>query len=701
MFRFDFDNEIINPLMPSIIEGYNYDIFISYRQKDNKGDMWVSQFVQSLKTELESTFKEDISVYFDINPHDGLLETHDVDASLKDKLKCLVFITIISRTYCDPKSFAWEHEFKAFVEQASKDQFGLKIKLPNGNVANRVLLVRIHDLGSSDTKLCESVLGGVLRGIEFIYKEPGVNKPLTTDDDENKNLNKTKYRIQINKTAIAINEIISALKEEPIEPVFESTEFITVENKPIVKEKSIIVLPFENMSPDPDQEYFSDGLTEEIITDLSQIHDLLVISRSSAMTFKGTKKTIPEIAQAVKVRYVLEGSVRKANNNLRITAQLIDSRNDTHLWSEKYNGLLDDVFEIQEKVSRSIVDALKLKLSPEENKKIAEYRVDNLKVYECYLRARQDLWKYTEDSLTRAEQNLKNGLNLLGEHELLYAGLGQVYFQFYDSAIRQEEEYLNKLKDCIVKIFEYNPNSANGFQLSGLLKMKKENALKAYRDFKRAFELNPSDSETMLWLCYILSFHLGRNTLAAPLVKKVFEIDPLNPVTNSFAAIYYYMEGNFEKALENFKIWYEMAPDSVLAAWYYIMFMGWNHDYQGAYDFIDHFCQKNPETFFVKIFLLFKYCLQKDKEKALPLFTQEIKEVGWNDFGLPWFIANYYAMIEENDESLKWLERAVECGLINYPLLSEIDPIIGNIRGEERFKKLMERVKYEWENFEV
>jgi hypothetical protein len=114
--------------MPSLIPGYEYDIFISYRQKDNKGDHWVSEFVEALKTELESTFKEEISVYFDINPHDGLLETHDVDASLKEKLKCLIFIPIISRTYCDPKSFAWEHEFREFVEIASKDSFGLKLK---------------------------------------------------------------------------------------------------------------------------------------------------------------------------------------------------------------------------------------------------------------------------------------------------------------------------------------------------------------------------------------------------------------------------------------------------------------------------------------------------------------------------------------------------------------------------------------------
>ena len=205
--------------MASLIPGYEYDIFISYRQKDNKGDRWVSEFVEALKTELESTFKEEISVYFDVNPHDGLLETHDVDASLKEKLKCLVFIPIISRTYCDPKSFAWEHEFKTFIEQASKDKYGLKVKLTGGNVASRGLTVQIYELNPEDRKIVESELGGYLRGIEFIYKEPGVNRPLTPKDNGEKNLNKTSYRNQINKVALAINEIIGGFLNKPIKDI--------------------------------------------------------------------------------------------------------------------------------------------------------------------------------------------------------------------------------------------------------------------------------------------------------------------------------------------------------------------------------------------------------------------------------------------------------------------------------------------------
>jgi len=199
--------------MASLIPGYEYDIFISYRQKDNKYDGWVTEFVDNLKRELESMFKDKISLYFDINPSDYLLESHDVDASLKDKLKCLIFVPIISRTYCDPKAFAWENELKAFVNLASADQFGFKVKLSGGNVANRVLPIRIHDLDSADTRLFESVVGGVMRSIDFVYKETGVNRQLRAkDDDLSKSQGQILYRDQINKVSLAIREIIESMK---------------------------------------------------------------------------------------------------------------------------------------------------------------------------------------------------------------------------------------------------------------------------------------------------------------------------------------------------------------------------------------------------------------------------------------------------------------------------------------------------------
>jgi hypothetical protein len=197
--------------MASLVPGYEYDIFISYRQKDNKHDGWVTEFVNQLKGELESTFKEDISVYFDINPHDGLLETYSVDKSLEVKLKSIIFIPIISRTYCDPKSFAWQHEFVAFNKLAMNDRFGRDLKLANGNVASRILPLKIYDLDPEDKILLENELGSTLRSVEFIFKSPGVNRPLKPDDSRSENLNHTYYRDQINKVANVIKEIISGL----------------------------------------------------------------------------------------------------------------------------------------------------------------------------------------------------------------------------------------------------------------------------------------------------------------------------------------------------------------------------------------------------------------------------------------------------------------------------------------------------------
>ncbi len=203
--------------MPSLIPGFEYDIFISYRHKDNKYDGWVSEFVANLRKELDATFKEDISIYFDENPHDGLLETHNVDKSLESKLKCLILIPILSQTYCDAKSFAWTNEFIAFRDYANKDPFGLNIKLLNGNVVSRILPVRIHDLESPDKSLFERETQSALRSIDFIFKGAGVNRPLRAKDDDVKEITHTTfYRDQINKVANAIKDIITCFSRGSI-----------------------------------------------------------------------------------------------------------------------------------------------------------------------------------------------------------------------------------------------------------------------------------------------------------------------------------------------------------------------------------------------------------------------------------------------------------------------------------------------------
>jgi len=696
--------------MASIITGYSYDIFISYRQKDNqptpgygwqsKGDRWVSEFVGALKTELESTFKEEVSVYFDINPHDGLLETHDVDESLKDKLRCLVFIPIISRTYCDPKSFAWEHEFKAFVEQVSRDQFGLKVKLPNGNVASRVLPVRVHDLERADIKLCESILGGFLRGIEFIYKEPGVNRPLTPKDNEDKNLNHTNYRNQINKVALAVKEIVSGLNGEPMDDAGEPKEFVSTTGKPPIQEKSIIVLPFENISPDPDQEYFSDGLTEEIISDLSHIHDLLVISRSSAMTFKGTKSTIKEITDKVNVRYVLEGSVRKAGNNLRITAQLIDGINDSHIWAEKYSGTLNDIFDIQEKVALSIVNSLRLKLTTQESQSIVLKPIQDLRAYDYYLRAKQDFWAWDIKALRRAEQNLKNGLNITGENELIYAGLGFINFQIFNYGLAPDYSLLEKVREYANKIFKINPGSALGVRLLGLAAIFTEPLQKASMYFRKVLEVDPNDSESLFFyfLCLIYS---GRNDEAKTISSRLLKIDPLPWLNNLAGILISIMEGDYSNTLIQCEKIYLKESGNPYIKFMYAFSLAYEKYYDRAFIILDEVAIEGKDFYLGSMSNFVKYCFQGDKEKALMSVSQELKKKSENDFELAFQMAECYTLINEKKSALDCMENAINRGVINYPFWAEKNPFLENIRGEARFKKLMERVKYEWENFEV
>jgi Predicted integral membrane protein len=400
--------------MASIIPGYKYDIFISYRQKDNKYDGWVTEFVNNMKRELEATFKEDVSVYTDINPHDGLLETHDVNASLKEKLKCLIFIPIISRTYCDPKSFAWEHEFKTFVEQASQDQFGLKVKLSNSNVASRVLPVRIHDLDINDIKLCESIIGGVLRGIDFIYKSAGVNRPLRSkEDNPHDNLNHTNYRDQINKVANAIKEIILGLKTEPVVAVKENaqrsepSDEVYKEYKQIDKEKpaklnkrklllgvsilailliatvlayskifkrdtldklrssgeriSIAVMPFQNMTNDTTWNVWQDGIQINLITSLSNSEELKVrqiesihgLLQSKGLTNYAsiTPSVASTISQKLDANVFIQGSINQGGSKIRVNAQLIDSKTEESFKSFQIDGTAENILHIIDSLS--------------------------------------------------------------------------------------------------------------------------------------------------------------------------------------------------------------------------------------------------------------------------------------------------------------------------------------------------------------
>ena len=673
--------------MPSIIPRYENDIFISYRQKDNRQDGWVTEFVEQLKWELEATFKEDISVYFDINPHDGLLETHDVAASLKEKLKALIFIPIISRTYCDPKSYAWEHEFLQFIEQASQDRFGLKVKLPNGNVASRVLPVRIHDLDSEDKELFESHLG-FIRPVDFIYSARGVNRPLRRKDDD---LDKTGvqpvYRDQVNRVANAVRELISGMKSPPEKAEPESENKGNSLKGPAFHEKSIIVLPFENISPDPEQEYFSDGLTEEIITDLSHIHGFLVISRSSAMTFKKSNKTIPEIARSVNVHYVLEGSVRKAGNSLRITAQLIDATNDVHLWAEKYNGSIDDVFDIQEKVSRSIADALRQRLTPEENYRIGEKPISDITAFQYYLRARHDVWSFDKEKLDAALRLTDQALAIAGDNALLFATRALIHWQYHNSGIIPHESTLVEASAAAEKALQLDPNLPQGHLTMGAIAYTQGNLLKALISFKRSAELE-TGGEALSWVSGMYGL-IGKMEDSRKYSDRAIEVDPLNILALCLRGLLEIYDGEFLDSIDWFKRGLDLLPDDPMS----LLFYGVVLLYAGQKEqSIDLFNRMSTDGTGIMSAMANMWLAGINADAAGVIrHAVALEEYGSRDKEISWLIADSHAMAGQYDKALHWVRNAVELGFINTRFFANINPNLAPLRNDPHFQMLMEK----------
>jgi len=530
---------------------------------------------------------------------------------------------------------------------------------------------------SQEHALINSILNDEPRALSEICE----NVPAHIEETINKALEKNKStRYQ------SIQEFIFDLKQ----------------SAPIISpkiEKSILVLPFDDMSPNKDNEYFSDGLTEEIISDLANIQSLRVISRTSAMMLKGTKKSMKTISRELVVQYVLEGSVRKAGNNLRITAQLIDAVSDAHLWAEKYSGNLDDIFEIQEKVSHSIVEALKIKLNPEEEKRISARPINNAEANECYLKARYEIMQFTKDSIDRALKYLQNGQDIVGENPDIYAGMGLAHFQYVNLGVKQEE-HLETAEEYANKAFALDPESGKAHFTLGSVYSLRGNTKKAIFHWRKAISLDPNNSDTMLWLSfyYMLS---GKTMTASPLAERALELDPINPNSHLVLGCLAFFQGKYKLAAERCEKTYKMSPDVPIIQFWYALCLAYDKSFDDAISIIDQGLSSSYKDIWTQLSHFLKLAIQGDKKNILHLLTDDFLESTRRDLQSSYHIAAFYSFLNQKEPAIEWLENSVSQGFFNYPLMDKIDPFLENIRGEDRFKKLMERVKHEWENFEV
>jgi len=327
--------------------------------------------------------------------------------------------------------------------------------------------------------------------------------------------------------------------------------------------RSIVVLPFANQSPDADNAYFSDGLTEELIADLAKVKALQVISRTSSMQLKGTTKDVRTLGQELGVKYVLEGSVRKAGNSLRINAQLIDVATDTPLWSEKYSGTMDDVFEVQERVSREIVKALGVRLTSDEHRRLADRPIADPRAFELYLQARQQIRRY---AIPAALPLIEEALRIEGETPPLVAMRAWATLWQVRLGMAQDQSPLDAAERAARSLLAERPDSSYGYALLGNLDYERGHLLDSLRNFRRAIELEPNDSDSLVMMTFVLQ-GAGQDAAAQAMVPRLKESDPLSPNIWMAAGAPLWFVGRAEEAIPIMRVGLDIDPENFVLHW--------------------------------------------------------------------------------------------------------------------------------------
>ncbi|MBI3302036.1 MAG: adenylate/guanylate cyclase domain-containing protein, partial [Deltaproteobacteria bacterium] len=335
---------------------------------------------------------------------------------------------------------------------------------------------------------------------------------------------------------------------------------------PLPDKPSIVVLPFVNMSNDPEQDYFSDGLTEDLTSDLSQISSLFVISRNSAFTYKGKAVKLPEVSRELGVRYVVEGSVRKAGNQVRITAQLVDATQDQHLWSERYDRPLKDIFALQDEIRQKIVFALRVKLTPEEQERFQRAPTNNLEAYDYWLRGTESflraVYEAKKEANVQARQMFEKALELDPRYAGAYAGLGWTYwsdwFHVWHKDRAQSLERAFELGQRPVALDDSLPLPHRVLGQAYLWKKQYEQAI---TEAERAIALDPNNAEGYADLGRILIF-AGRPEEAIGVIEKAMRLNPRYPPAYLHDLGWAYnLAGRYEEALAPLEKALALAPN--------------------------------------------------------------------------------------------------------------------------------------------
>jgi serine/threonine protein kinase len=456
--------------------------------------------------------------------------------------------------------------------------------------------------------------------------------------------------------------------------------------------KSIAVLPFENRSADADSDYFCDGLTDEIITDLSQVRSLRVISRNSSALFKGSGRDLKTVASDLRVRYVLEGTVRQAGDAVRVTVRLLDPILDEHLWAEKYSGRLEDIFEIQERISRQIVAALQMQLSPEEDRKLAERPFDNLAAFEAYHRAHWEIYKFTEAGLDRALELIHDALTRVGDNELLYAAMGVVYRHYVNAALRSDDGYIARAEECAAKVFALNPESAAGHELLGLIRLTQGRTAEGIRSLRRALDLQPHSSFALSELNRAYS-DVGWLDDARAVNARARVVDPLSPVNHALPRFVELAAVHPEMVAKDSVEGLRLFPGFSMMRYTAALSLIHLDRPDDALALLDVDVLEGDATISGRLCVFLRLALQgridEAREAVSPELLARARIIEW----WSWWVAECYALIGDDALAIDWLENAFARGFMNYRYLAVHGRIFRRLDANPAFQALLTRVK--------
>jgi serine/threonine protein kinase/Flp pilus assembly protein TadD len=500
-------------------------------------------------------------------------------------------------------------------------------------------------------------------------------------------------------------------------------------------ENSIAVLPFDDLSPEKDQEWFCDGITEDIIVRLSKIGNLKVISRTSIMQYKEVKKTTPEIADELNIKMILEGTVRRANDRVRIVAQLIETSQDKHIWAETYDRELKDILEIQSDVAEKIAGALSVELSENEKSSIQKKQTEDFAAYNFYIKGREFYYRYQKEDNEQVIRLYKNALEIDPNYALAYAGLGDAYAMGYNK-FGFSPAWIDSALAVSKKAIEIDPNSSEAHKALGTAYSVIDRTGAAIDAYKKSIELNPGNDvatgnlghrylkkgqlrEALKWNLKTVELNpisaasrvqlgtvyksLCEDFKAQRAYKNALDLDPKLVSTRKRLIELYLAQNNYNKALTTAKEILNFTADSLNA----FTFTGYveqvRNNSSEAYKYFTEVTRRLQEKYFynhhiVSMVQLATIEFKRGKEeKAKKIFSEFMnyanKEMdsGNESWEIPYNIAGVYSVMNERDKAFLWLVKAIDAGWRDYRI-GKIEPLFENIRKDSRFEKRIEHV---------